>query len=237
MFYHPTGPGSTFVHRSVTLRGMTSSGPPPSVPYEASDGRTGLSLTSCTERRLRADAERNRTRLLEVAAGLAAERGAANVTMESIAAAAQVGKGTVFRRFGDRTGLMLALLDHHERQLQAAFLTGPPPLGPDAPALARLRAFGPAVMRHEHCHSDLYLAAQGAPDRRYSTSPHELRLTHITMLLRRTKVPGDVELLAHILLGFLDTGLVHHLLTQRGMCLERLEAGWNDLVDRLGART
>ncbi|MFV2121511.1 TetR family transcriptional regulator, partial [Streptomyces sp. Act-28] len=68
-------------------------------------GRTELSLTPVeAPPHLRADAARNRARLLEAAARLAAEQGAANLTMEAVACAAQVGKGTVFRRFGDRSG-------------------------------------------------------------------------------------------------------------------------------------
>lgn len=183
--------------------------------------------------RLRADAARNRARLLEVAARLAKECGAGNLTMEAVATAAQVGKGTVFRRFGDRTGLLVALLDHHERELQSAFLTGPPPLGPDAPPVERLQAFGAAVMRHECAHRDLYLAARADVSRRFTGPANQLRLGHLCMLLRRAEVNGDVELLAQTLLGYLDINLVDHLITRRGMPLERLEAGWRDLVGRL----
>ncbi|WP_237047816.1 TetR/AcrR family transcriptional regulator [Lentzea guizhouensis] len=85
-------------------------------------------------RPLRADAVRNQARLLEAAARLAAERGAAALTMEAVAVAAGVGKGTVSRRFGDRNGLLQALLDHAERQFQEAFLSGPPRWAPN-PAL------------------------------------------------------------------------------------------------------
>jgi AcrR family transcriptional regulator len=53
--------------------------------------------------------------------------------MDAVAAEAGVGKGTLFRRFGDRAGLAVALLDERERDLQAAVLSGPPPLGPGAP--------------------------------------------------------------------------------------------------------
>lgn len=42
---------------------------------------------------LRADAARNRARLMDAAARLIAEHGAAGVTMEAVAAAAHVGKG------------------------------------------------------------------------------------------------------------------------------------------------
>ncbi|MFF8382858.1 TetR/AcrR family transcriptional regulator [Streptomyces kanasensis] len=197
-------------------------------------GRTELSLTpSDAPPPLRADAARNRARLLEAAARLAAEHGAANVTMDAIACAADVGKGTVFRRFGDRAGLLLALLDHQEERFQAAFMSGPAPLGPGSPPRDRLHAFGPAVLRHEQDHLDLYLAAQPTAERRHLVPARVVRLTHLTLLLRQSGTGADVELAAHTLLGSLDTSLVHHLLTRRGMPLERLEAGWHDLVSRL----
>lgn len=205
-------------------------------PQAPPSGQVDLTLTPTEERPPpRADAARNRTRLLGVAAELAAERGIGNVTMEAVATAAKVGKGTVFRRFGDRAGLMLALLDHHEQQLQTALLMGPPPLGPDAPAAERLRAFGPAVIRHERAHRDLYLAAHADLARHYRSPANHLRLGHVALLLWQLKAPGDIELVAHTLLGYLSTLLADHLLAQRGMPMERLEAGWYDLVERLGA--
>lgn len=184
------------------------------------------------ETHLRADAVRNRARLLEAAARLAAERGAAAITMETVAAAAGVGKGTVSRRFGDRNGLLQALLDHAEQQFQEAFLSGPPPLGPDADPATRLRAFGPALLRHERAHLDLYLAAEPAPDRRFAVPAERLRHTHVATLVRALLPDADPELLAHTLLSSVDTVLVDHLLRHR-MSLARVEAGWHDLVDRL----
>src|SRR4051794_37445864 len=80
----------------------------------------------------RADAARNRRRILAAAARLFAERGAACTSMEAIAAEAGVGKGTLFRRFGDRSNLALAVLSERERELQDAMLAGPAPLGPGA---------------------------------------------------------------------------------------------------------
>lgn len=215
---------------------MTAPPPPRPAANDIPDGRSDLALIALGETpQLRADAIRNRTRLLEVAADLAAHRGAENLTMDAVAAAAQVGKGTVYRRFGDRTGLLMALLDHHEQQLQASFLTGPPPLGPGAAALQRLQAFGTAVIRHEHAHSDLYLAAHAEAARRYTAPSYRLRITHVAVLLRQAKAAGDIELLAHTLMGYLDTTLAHHLIGERGMSLERVEAGWCDLVARLAA--
>lgn len=184
---------------------------------------------------LRADAVRNRARLLEAAARLAAEHGAAAITMETVAAAAGVGKGTVSRRFGDRNGLLQALLDHSEQQFQQAFLTGPPPLGPEAGAAARLRAFGPALLRHERAHLDLYLAAEPAPERRFAVPAKVVRHTHVAALVRAVLPDADAPVLAHTLLSAVDVVLVDHLV-RRGMPLERIEAGWHDLVDRLVTR-
>ncbi|NED22229.1 helix-turn-helix transcriptional regulator, partial [Streptomyces sp. SID9913] len=125
---------------------MSTARPPVPAPQEPIEPQELLRLgLGAEETCLRADAARNRARLLEAAARLVAERGADGLTMEAVAVAANVGKGTVFRRFGDRTGLLSALLDHSERKLQTAFLTGPPPLGPGAPPAERLRAFGAAV--------------------------------------------------------------------------------------------
>ncbi len=216
---------------------MTQPLPPFPVPLEDLGGRADLALMPIGgTAHLRADAARNRTRLLEVAARLAAERGIANVTMEDIACGAGVGKGTVFRRFGDRRGLLVELLSHQEEQLQAGFLSGPPPLGPGASSVERLLAFGSAVIHHEHVHRDLYLAAHAEPGRRRTNPPYQFRLAHICMLLREARADGDIELVAHTLLGYLETVLVDHLVTRRGMSLERVEAGWCDLVHRFTGR-
>ncbi|MFG2793613.1 TetR/AcrR family transcriptional regulator [Streptomyces sp. NPDC048419] len=182
---------------------------------------------------LRADAARNRARLLEAATRLIAEHGAAGVTMEAVATAANVGKGTVFRRFGDRTGLLMALLDHSARKLQADFLGGPPPLGPGAPPLDRLRAFGVALLYRSAEQLDLQLAAQPDPSRRFVHPSAGALTMHVTMLLRQIVPDADCELLAQTLMGYLDPAVIHHLTKQRGMSLERLEAGWTDLVARV----
>lgn len=182
---------------------------------------------------LRADAARNRAKLLDAAARLIAEHGAAGVTMEAVAAAAQVGKGTVFRRFGDRNGLLTALLDHSERQFQAAFISGPPPLGPGAPPVERLRAFGTAVLRRTLDQLDLMLAAEPSGERRFAAAPRRALHAHIAMLLRQQVPQADSELLAHTLMGYLNPVLIHHLAKQCAMPYERLEAGWLDLVARV----
>ncbi|MDQ1034539.1 AcrR family transcriptional regulator [Streptomyces sp. V3I8] len=208
----------------------------PSFPksQEPTDEPVLLELsTGADEPCLRADAARNRARLLEAATRLVAEHGAAGVTMEAVAAAASVGKGTVFRRFGDRTGLLMALLDHSAQQLQAALLSGPPPLGPGAPPVERLGAFGRAVLRQAVDHLELQLAAEPEPTRRHSFPPQRFLTGHVTLLLRQAVPDADAPLLAQALMGYLDPALVHYLTKDCGMPLERLESGWNDLVERL----
>ena len=117
----------------------------------------------------RCDAARNRRRLLDAAAEMVATIGVDAVTMDGLASRAGVGKGTVFRRFGSRTGLMQALLDHTEKELQHAFLFGRPPLGPGADPIDRLVAFGRARL-------DL-VEVQGAQRRTLPSSDTPLRPT------------------------------------------------------------
>ncbi|MFF4255513.1 TetR/AcrR family transcriptional regulator [Streptomyces sp. NPDC001663] len=214
---------------------MSASLPPFPKPQEPFDTPQLLEVGPAApdEPCLRADAARNRARLLEAATRLIAEHGVAGVTMEAVAAAAKVGKGTVFRRFGDRTGLLTALLDHSAKKLQADFLGGPPPLGPGAPAIDRLRAFGVAVLYRSVEQLDLQLAAQPEPTRRFSHPSLRALHTHVLVLLRQIVPDADCELLAQTLMGYLDPALIHHLTRQCGMPMERLEAGWVDLVDRV----
>lgn len=71
-----------------------------------------------TDRPLRADAERNRRRVLAAAADLFAERGL-DVSLDEIAAAAGVGVGTVYRRFPDKDALIDALFAAKIGELEA----------------------------------------------------------------------------------------------------------------------
>ncbi|MEU6769707.1 helix-turn-helix domain-containing protein [Streptomyces sp. NPDC046759] len=215
---------------------MSSALPPFPPPKEPLDAPQLLEVGAGPEEPcLRADAARNRARLLEAAARLIAEHGVAGVTMEAVAVAAQVGKGTVFRRFGDRTGLLMALLDHSDRKLQADFLGGPPPLGPGAPPLDRLRAFGVAVLYRSAERLELQLAAQTEPTRRLSHPAVTALRTHVMMLLRRIVPEADCELLSQTLMASLDPALIYHQTRTCGMPMERLEAGWIDLVARVTA--
>ena len=80
--------------------------------------------------------------------------------MDDIAAAAGVGKGTLFRRFGSRAALALAVLSERESAFQEGFIRGEPPLGPGAPPLQRLIAFGEARMDLLADHAEVLAAAE-----------------------------------------------------------------------------
>ena len=85
--------------------------------------------------RERADAARNRVAILTAASTLfAAVDDPMTVTMDDVAAAAGVGKGTLFRRFGDRAGLLRAVFETRITALTDTLNAGPPPLGPATPA-------------------------------------------------------------------------------------------------------
>jgi AcrR family transcriptional regulator len=71
------------------------------------------------ERPLRADARRNRERVLDAARELFAEHGL-DTQMDDIAARAGVGVGTVYRHFPDKQSLATALLAERWRRLAAA---------------------------------------------------------------------------------------------------------------------
>ncbi|MBG6215868.1 AcrR family transcriptional regulator [Arthrobacter sp. CAN_A6] len=179
----------------------------------------------------RRDAARNRKLLLDAAAGIVACRGVENLTMDDVAHQAGVGKGTVFRRFGSRAGLMQALADRTGRDFQEAFMSGPPPLGPGAPAGQRLRAFGAASINRLDVDGRVVRAAGSPGGQDHAHPTQRLVRLHLIVLLRETGVQGDLELAAYQLAAFLDAGLLLHLSEDRGMARSRLIEAWNVLVD------
>ena len=180
----------------------------------------------------RGDAARNRTLLLEAARRLITERGAEAVTTDDIAAAAGVGKGTLFRRFGSRAGLMIVLLDEDEKVQQHAFLFGPPPLGPGAPPLERLLAYGRARLKFVKAHQALLSDANRDPQMRFN-APATLHHRHVTVLLEDASTTGDLDAQAAALLALLDADYVHHQLTERGQTLKTLGDAWETLARKL----
>ncbi|MEV7892228.1 TetR/AcrR family transcriptional regulator [Streptomyces sp. NPDC002817] len=188
--------------------------------------------TNATER---SDAVRNRERLLDAARRLVVEHGIECVTMEAVAKEAGVGKGTLFRRFGDRAGLLLALLDEAEVEFEEEYTSGPPPLGPGAPAVDRLTAFGRALIERIADDADLgaALGRQLLVERRHSSDTARAFHRHISTLLREAGVDGDHDMLAHALSALVYFETVDFLLQGSGVPVTRLQATWDDLVRRV----
>ena len=179
----------------------------------------------------RQDAARNRERILCAARRLFDERGAGCVSMDEVAEAAGVGKGTLFRRFGSRASLAAAVLSERERAFQEAVIRGAPPLGPGAPPAERLVAFGEAMLDTLEAHSELLLAAETGPAR-YTHPAYAVHRLHVTLLLADAHPGCDAELLADSLLSALGAELFVYLRRVREMPLERLKEGWRALVLR-----
>lgn len=188
--------------------------------------------------RPRADAVRNRDLLLRTARAVVAEDGAHKVTMEHLAERAGVGKGTVFRRFGSRSGLFQALLEDDEREFDARFRQGPPPFGPGGDPLTRLAVYGGervAFLLERHA------VVRACLDRRLlCTTPESATQDHLRLLLRQAGIGfGDPDSLAAQLTGALEGPVLFRLaqpdsaVTPSGAGAESLVACWRTLVERL----
>jgi AcrR family transcriptional regulator len=179
----------------------------------------------------RIDAARNRAAIIEAAERMLREQGAEAITMDRLAFEAGVGKGTLFRRFGDRASLFHALLDESERRLQEGFIRGPAPLGPGAPPAERLIAFGHALLSLTQERGDLLLAAQPPGPALRHSPVHAAYRAHFTYLLGELGTP-DPDYLADVLLAALAPGLVLNQI-ERGMTIEDCNRGWEWLVRKL----
>jgi len=125
-----------------------------------------------------------------------------------------VGKGTVFRRFGDKAGLAVALLDAGERELQEAILHGPPPLGPGAAAADRLAAFTGAYLDYLLAHLELVrMSETAAPGARYRIGAYRFWHRHVAILLGGAP---DPEYAAHAFLAAMAAEHVTAVLAELG---------------------
>ena len=181
--------------------------------------------------RERSDAARNREALLCAARRMVEEDGVEAVTMDALADAAGVGKGTVFRRFESRAGLMAALVDEFEVDWQAAVLSGPPPLGPGAPPLDRLLAMGRSRMELNLTHA-LLMEAAGWQLAGGQAAEGFIAM-HTRHLLSELGVRGDLQVIAMVILAPLHAQILEHQIENDGLGLDRVHAGWSDAVRRI----
>ena len=186
------------------------------MPTKTRPGLRGA-LPLAGERSERADAARNRERILAAARKLIAREGVRGITLEDVASEAGVGRATLFRRFPDRASLLLALLDEHERDLQDAILSGDPPLGPGAGPSARLRAFAEALLDLTLEHRELLLGSETtAPLARVHTGAYGVWHLHLRALLGELRPGDDSAVLADLILALYDAELQSFLSEERG---------------------
>ncbi|MEV7508401.1 TetR/AcrR family transcriptional regulator [Streptomyces sp. NPDC091201] len=178
------------------------------------------------ERRTRKDAERNRQAVLAAADALFSRSGSPeDLTTAAIAAEAGVGKGTLFRAFGDRAGLLRALYEARLEPVRRAAETGPPPLGPATPARERVPALLDAVLCFKLDNRRLALALEdGGGGSPYQAEHYERWHDLLRSTLER--IPGlpDADFTAHALLAATRADLVERLAGQEGGGHEELRA-------------
>jgi AcrR family transcriptional regulator len=185
--------------------------------------------------RERADAAANRVRILEAARRVLVERGAGGTSIDAVAEEAGVGKGTVFRRFGDRSGLFQALLDEHLRIFQDGFMFGPPPLGPGAPAEQRLGAFLDGMLDLQDGHLELILALE--KDRwKAPIGGYVVLSLHVEGLIREISPDLDARVTAQLLLNAVNVNVVRLLRQEAGVELAAIKDSMRPLVAGLADR-
>ncbi|MGW2521397.1 TetR/AcrR family transcriptional regulator [Streptomyces sp. NPDC001617] len=189
-----------------------------------------------TPRKERADAVRNREAVLAAADDLfARSESPGSVSMDDIAAAAGVGKGTLFRRFGDRAGLIRVLVEARLEALREAVDEGSASLGPTAEPRERVLALLDAVLQFKLDNRHLSLALEEAG----SCSPYQADhyvWWHSTLERTLRQLPGFTEnamadtaltdsgFAAHALLAAARADLIDHLADQEYMTRDQLRA-------------
>ncbi|MFJ9815393.1 TetR/AcrR family transcriptional regulator [Streptomyces sp. NPDC101151] len=177
-----------------------------------------------TERKPRKDAARNRAAALAAADGLFARcQSPEDLTMADIASAAGVGKGTLFRAFGDRAGLLRALYEARLEPIRRAVEEGPPPLGPAGPPHQRVPALLDAIVCFKLDNRRLALALEGTgADSPYRTEHYER--WHALLREALERIPGltDSDFTAHALLAATRADLVEHLAGEKGVPREEI---------------
>jgi len=168
--------------------------------------------------RERSDVVRNRQAILDAATRLYQEGGEpSGITMDDIAYAAGVGKGTVFRRFGDQAGLLRAVFDTQIKALTEAIQSGPPPLGPSAPARQRITALLIAIIDFKIDNRRLARALEDVEQRpgtgRFFETPNYL-WAHALLSDLLTEIVGAEAsgFCAHALLSLTRADLIEHLI-------------------------
>ena len=161
-------------------------------------------------RKPRADAERNRVRLLETAKAAFAEKGS-GASLDEIARTAGVGAGTLYRHFPTRDALVAAVYRNETEQLVAAadrLAQTHPPLA----ALSEWLLLFVDYMATKHGMSEVLNSIVGGTSHLYSASTAQMKQA-MAKLVDRAVASGDIRLdldpldLLRALAGVANTGL------------------------------
>lgn len=183
-------------------------------------------------RQKRADALENYSLLLETAWRLIAEQGVENVSMTSIAEAAGVGKGTLYRHFPKgKIEILQALLDHEQRDLQARTFAH---LNAGGSAAEHLRWFVGEI--YAFVNRNLPLMGYGANAPGFSFLDHPAhfwwRMT-IRGLLMSANPQIDVDYSADLLYVMLDPRTIDFQRNHLGYDVDRVTNGLLSTLERI----
>jgi AcrR family transcriptional regulator len=188
----------------------------------------------------RADAARNRNAVLSAAGTLfddAADPRA--VSMDDVARAAGVGKGTIFRRFGNRYSLLHAVYEARLEELRLAVEIDTKLGRHGADLVEQIATFMDALVRFKLDNQRLVMALEdggGAEASSLYDAPHYDDIHQRLMgLLQQTPGERDASWTAHALLAATRTDLINHLVTTENLSRRRLRANLRSFVERVVA--
>lgn len=179
----------------------------------------------------RADAVKNRELLLQTARRLFRDVGVAEVTMSAIAQEAQVGKGTLYRHFADKSELCVALLDEDQRSLQERTFLRLQAAG--APRNKLHWFLGEVVTFIEANFALLCEASHRANVSMLAHPAHTWWRQTIMALLAQCGFRGDLQYASDVLYVMLDVQTIHFQRMVLGYDVTRIISGLQQTADQL----
>ncbi len=191
----------------------------------------------------RADAAANRVLVLQTAERLFAEQGVGAVTMADIAQAADIGKGTLYRRFANKAELCLAMMDDQMAEFQNGMLTDMREMSTQGvPYLTQLAHYMSRLIVFAERHAPLLCEVERSGlllENAHPELPHLWHSLTITALLRSAQRHGeiapdlDVEFFAEALIAPSQVDALRYQRDVRGFSNDRIATGFQSLIDAL----
>ncbi len=159
----------------------------------------------------------------------------AAVSMDDIAAAAGVGKGTLFRAFGSRAGLIEAIFEARIVSFREAVEHGPVPLGPQAPAAQRLVAILDALLTLKLQNANLIRARESSGAELVSHGFYSWIHELLSSLISQAAVTDGefAAYAAHALLSMQRPDIAEHLQSVNGLSRDDLRQAQAVFVRRV----